>query len=97
MIFELILFFEFSIDFEKLKEKNKKLKEKLHKVEELNANLQQQLLSAKQFLQMPSGRADVSNQEVISALKIRIVPELSPDEVSLKWILFIKITCLKIN
>lgn len=52
------------------------------RLEDLNANLQQQLLCAKQFLQTPSGQADVSNQDVIQALKNRIVPELSEDEVS---------------
>lgn len=58
------------------------MKAKLGKLEDLNANLQQQLLCAKQFLQTPSGQADVSNLEVIQALKNRIVPELSEDEVS---------------
>lgn len=55
---------------------------KLGRLEDLNASLQQQLLCAKQLLQTPSGQAAVSNQDVIQALKNRIVPQLSEDEVS---------------
>lgn len=59
------------------------------KLEDLNANLQLQLLSAKQFLQMPSVRVDESNQDVIMALKTRIVPTLSENEVSYLLIVLI--------
>lgn len=42
-----------------------------------------QICSMSCFQQMPSGRSDVTNQDVIQALKNRIVPKLSDDEVSL--------------
>lgn len=63
-----------------LKGKNKELKKRLRKLEDLNANLQQELLSAKRFMQLPSARSDESNQEIIQTLKNRIVPTLSEDE-----------------
>lgn len=67
-----------------LKTKCSKLKTKVEKLENLNADLQQQLLCAKQFLQMPSGKQSLSNQDVLKVLKKRIVPKLSKDEVSTK-------------
>lgn len=73
-----------------LKQKNKKLKEKLDNLEILNADMQKEMLSTKQFLQIPTSRwpGTDSNQDVINALKKRIVPALSEDKVEVHMDIF---------
>lgn len=66
------------------------MKEKLEKVEGLNANLQQELLITKNFLQMPNIKNDCVNKDVIVELKKRLDRNLSDDKVIIfRFIIFI--------